>query len=875
MYNLKISFNNPYFLFLIIISFAFVVYLYLKQAKKYRFNRNNILSKVLGLLSMICAVLVMSGVAISYSDVDVTNEVIILVDLSYSSTKEKKIIDEYVFEAIESHDSSCKLGVVTFGKTQIYASSLSFETNTMYYDYMTSETPDNSGSDISSALDYSNSLFTNSNIGKILLITDGIQTDGDALNKAKSLSLLGVIIDVITYSTLEVEDDVFPIQLNNKNANVSSNEATLLEVVLNSTIETDGIISIYDNGELKTNIYTKVNKGSNTLTFEHEFIGNGLHELKIEIDFSNDKNNLNNVLYSYVFINSFDKILILQRENEADIFSTKIDDEINIDIMNINDITIDVNELRKYDQIILMNIANADMKVGFIQILYAYVNDFGGSVLTIGGVKEEFGETVANVYNREDMSGTLYESMLPINAVDYIPPIAIMLVIDSSSSMSDSIQGAKESAIACLDSLDDRDYVGIITYSDKETLVLAPTPMTNRSTIVNAIYSITTTAGATVYSGALKQAGTSLKAINYVNTKHIILVSDGQPGDSANEYLSIVTDNLKGNITTSVIAFGTSSYVMEEVSIYGNGYYYTATDQASLTQALKQDLSMPEIREFVYERFQPEFGTNSYIFQGVTQEEMPYLEGFFGTKIKTSANNILKGEYGQPIYASWSLGRGSVGSFMCDLNGYWSSEFLADSSASIVINAIINSIAPVNKVDLSDIVVSAFQDNFYLDLTINTSISSGDYINVIVTNPISSTNLQTVYEIDDFSGLKTIRLLLDEAGVYEIEIIKYDKYGTEISNYILYQEFSYSLEYNQTYQNQDNTDFITNLVEYGNGSLLEDSSLVYDNLQSSFTNVIDLSVILCSVIIVLLLCDVVVRKFKIVFPWEKNKDRRV
>lgn len=74
--------------------------------------------------------------------------------------------------------------------------------------------------------------------------------------------------------------------------------------------------------------------------------------------------------------------------------------------------------------------------------------------------------------------------------------------------------------------------------------------------------------------------------------------------------------------------------------------------------------------------FQPTFGEYSSIFSGVKEEDIPSLDGFFGTKIKEGAQSLLIGEYGEPIYAQWTYGKGKVGSFMCDLSGHWSEEFV-------------------------------------------------------------------------------------------------------------------------------------------------------------------------------------------------------
>ena len=76
------------------------------------------------------------------------------------------------------------------------------------------------------------------------------------------------------------------------------------------------------------------------------------------------------------------------------------------------------------------------MPGGFIDVLHSYVNDYGGGMLTLGG-KQDDGKT-ANAYNRSDMYGTTYQAMLPIEAINYTPPVAVMIIIDASGSMGES-----------------------------------------------------------------------------------------------------------------------------------------------------------------------------------------------------------------------------------------------------------------------------------------------------------------------------------------------------------------------------------------------------------------------------------------------------
>lgn len=91
-----------------------------------------------------------------------------------------------------------------------------------------------------------------------------------------------------------------------------------------------------------------------------------------------------------------------------------------------------MNDLRQYDEVVLVNIANADMPEGFDVILNSYVHDYGGGLFTVGG-NDENGE--ANAYNKDDLEGTLYQQMLPVQAINYTPPLGVAFLLDISGSM--------------------------------------------------------------------------------------------------------------------------------------------------------------------------------------------------------------------------------------------------------------------------------------------------------------------------------------------------------------------------------------------------------------------------------------------------------
>jgi hypothetical protein len=94
-----------------------------------------------------------------------------------------------------------------------------------------------------------------------------------------------------------------------------------------------------------------------------------LHELSIQLVCAEDGLAINNYYATCVYIQICDKILIIENiEGESESLRTMLNDELNVSVVNVGDplnMPTTVNELREYDQVILVNVANKDMLAGF------------------------------------------------------------------------------------------------------------------------------------------------------------------------------------------------------------------------------------------------------------------------------------------------------------------------------------------------------------------------------------------------------------------------------------------------------------------------------------------------------------------------------
>lgn len=884
MSDFSITFTNPWLLLLIIPGIALLLFGFFRVSKQFRYTRNRVIALSLGAVMTVSCALMLAGVGFSYSIRNDTNEVILLVDASYSNRESEEKKAEFIQSVIAENGNTAELGIVTFGYDQVYAVPLGENSENIYETYRNAPSPDNSATDIAAALEYAQGLFSHPESAKIVVLTDGIETDGEAMDVVASLALAGIRVDFADFSEPLHGEEVQISSVSLPEEVIKTGVNAQLGLSVQSMVSTDALIKVYDNGKEVISQYAELAAGANSLYFTHAFESAGLHELRFEAEGVGDTLSQNNIYYSYVYIDVVDNVLVLQRGDEAERLEQLFSDDFDVTVRNISEAPATLNELRDYDQVILMNVANADMPAGFIDILNSYVYDVGGSLFTVGGTREENGEQVANVYDRQDMSGTLYEEMLPVLAEDYTPPVAVVLVIDISGSMSSAgssgktlMEEAKESAKDGLRALDTRDYVGIVTFGDNANTILDMTPVAEMRRIETAIDRIDYQMSGTVYSNGLERAGSLLRAMRGgVNQKHILLISDGEPSSSDNMYINITESNLAAGITTSCISFTGAVSAAEAIAAAGEGQNYTAANGEELTGKIREDLSNPTLRSFEYETFQPQFGDYSTILNGIDEADIPALDGFFGTRLKNGAQGILVGDYGQPIYAQWDYGKGKVGSFMCDLNGTWSAELLGNDTGQQILRNIVGGLFPQESVAVNEIELSVSRENYTVGVNVYTQINDGESIRIFVNRTENNGTKALVHTInvESFSGNQTINFDITQGGVYEIEVQKLGVDGSVLASNTAYQEFSYSLEYDPFLAENDNAAHIAELAAAGGGKTVGNAAAVFDGLITTFFRTYDPRGVLSVVVIVALLLYVAVRKFKFKWPHEIIREKK-
>ena len=905
MTNFSITFSNPWLLLLLVPAALLTLIPYFRLNKRYRCTRNRIVSMALHVVIMVLAVALLAGLGIDYDLPNDKNEVILLVDASFSEEALTEEKNQFIKDVVDSNNSAFKLGIVTFGYDQVYAAELTKDMSTVYASYLQAPLPDVTATDVESALSYAATLFEYPETARIVLISDVLETDGSVAKTIKSVAAKGIKVDTVYMSDDSRDDEVQLIGMERPEERIEVGSPFSVKLSLQSNYQGTATITPYDNDVAGIPFELELKEGIQDIFVPFEFTLPGLHRMSFEIVAGGDTLAENNVFHSYIYLEIFDDILVIEsNHNESEALCRMLKDELNATVMNIGSVggtLTTVDDLRRYDEIVLVNISNGDMPEGFVALLHTYVHDFGGGLFTICGNAPDSNpndeEWTANAYTREDMYGTLYQDMLPVEAINYTPPTAVMIIIDRSGSMTTYPDGqplpesenkllfAKNGAVECVQLLSERDYVGIMSFSDLYTEHIELTPRTQRDKILAAIEHIDgEKGGGTNFSPALERAGKALAAMTDVENKHIIFISDGEPsaGD-ADRYKFWLQENAKNGITTSFIGVRCATSAKDTMKILLTQYagmseenFHDVVDLNSASSTIKKDLEVNKIMDVNYETFTPKINdVNSPIVEGILQENMPTLDGFYGLKAKEDADVILSGRF-TPIYAQWSYGLGRVGTFACDLNGTWSSSFIDTPEGNAIVNNIVASLFPLEDLKPKEIEVEHEGGNYFTKLNIFTDLIDDQYIEVTVTSPATAGGESEVQTLTAGAGDNYSRLsfTVKTSGIHEIVTRKRSADGTLLAETVIYKALSYSREYN-VFTDKDAAKALSEqLATDGRGIIIEEPYQVYENAAKLRHVDIDPRIPMMIALLILFLLDIAVRKFKWKWPHELIRDRK-
>lgn len=506
---------------------------------------------------------------------------------------------------------------------------------------------------------------------RVLLLTDGNQTQGDALAAAKRIRRQDVQIFTQAYEAEErdevlLEDLLVPIE-------VQKGQSFAVEAIAHATKTSEAAFTLYRDGFKVGERQMTLQPGANSIAFTETQAKEGLtrYELRVAAsdgDFYAD----NNVASGIVSVSGEPRVLLLERnERDARYLARALEAEsIRVEIREGRSMPGRLDELAQYDAVLFSDVPATELSVTQMRLLRSYVEDLGGGFVMIGG-EESFG--LGGYYR------TAIEDVLPLRMRSEkkkdTPSLAMMLIVDKSGSMSgEKIELAKEASIAAVELLNERDYVGVIAF-DHDPYNVVDLQVAGKMGIVQTISQIQAGGGTSIYP-ALAMAQESLFGIA-ATFKHVILLTDGhsQPGDFAG-----IIDQLAGDtVTVSTVGVGNGAdgALLQDIARWGKGRYYFTADAYDIPQIFTKETMSASRSSLVEEPFLPQIFKDHQVIRSIDWEQAPFLFGYVVTSPKATAEVSLITERGDPLLAVWQVGLGRCAAFTSDAKSRWAADWIS------------------------------------------------------------------------------------------------------------------------------------------------------------------------------------------------------
>jgi Ca-activated chloride channel homolog len=323
--------------------------------------------------------------------------------------------------------------------------------------------------------------------------------------------------------------------------------------------------------------------------------------------------------------------------------------------------------LAGYDLVVLSDVGRDALGASATGALGRFVREGGG--LLVAGGPDSFG---SGGYN-----GTPLAALLPVRQEPsdqrQEATLALALVIDRSGSMSGpKMDLTKEAARGTAQMLAPDDLIAVIVFDSQAHPVVRLQPASNRQRILSDIAQIRASGGTNILPG-LREAFDQLFAAR-ARKKHVILLSDGQsPYEGIPE---LIDEAATARITVSAVGVGEGAdqTLLQMIANRGGGRFYHTRDPASIPQIFTRETAEVSRSSVIEEPTRMRAAHRAEALAGLALESAPPLRGYSRLRARPEADLLLATAGGDPLLARWQVGLGQVAAWTSDLANRWSAD---------------------------------------------------------------------------------------------------------------------------------------------------------------------------------------------------------
>ncbi len=852
MSNIEITFETPWMLLLLIPVLAVIILPFLLLTKGRRKSVKKIIPVVLHSVIAVLLVLIMAGMNIVKTSDE--QAVVILADMSFSTNSVKDGMIRDAEELIKLIEENTPVGVIVFAEDQLYSVKPGLGVDKI----IKTEPLGVEATDISAALKYAASVQGTDKALRIILMTDGKQTDGDGEKTARELAAKGIRIDGVYYDSSITTNEV---QISSFTSPVSvyKNKEARFTTEIKSNVKADVRLKLFEDGNQVLEKTMTLGEGSNTAELTVTPSSTGVHTFRLVVESEQDTVKENNEYASCLIVEGKPSVLVVADSVvSGDILKSIIKDNCEVTCVPSYNAPESLVEMCKYDGIILSNANRFYLPLYFDEYIDDYVSKYGRSLMIAGG---------KDTLMYGNMNGSIYQNLLPVEmtieeSTEGVS-VAVMLVIDVSNSMrGEYVALAKQGAIKSLDAMTDNDYVGVVSFHKTANLdvPLLVADKSNKELLTRAISALKTGNG-TYYAEALELATAELSKSD-ADVKHILFLSDGYPSDSG--FYEIIANATTEGITVSTIGLDFSSDTLDYMASVGKGRYYYVESVEELPDIMLSETEQARVSTMIIDDISVSAASGNEFSNILAGQTLPNIKGYLGTTLKDKAEEYMTTEKGHPLFASWGFGFGKVSVFTSDLKAEWTKDWFENDTAADIINSMV--LFTMNDSPIrSSIIVETKTYTKSIKLSIKTSLMDEESTVSVRVN--GSEDEYKAHRL--WAGMYEVSIPTEPNGKYEFEIIEESARGRLMDTYKMTLAAPYSGEYDSF--SPGGEALLQNICSYHEGGVYTDLSELAGIKMNGIKIVFDPVTLFGVIALCLLLVDIGVRKLR----WKDIKNTLV
>jgi len=536
------------------------------------------------------------------------------------------------------------------------------------------------GTDLEKALSLAAAVLPEEHAGRIVLVTDGVETEGALGRVLDDLRSRGVPVDVLEWG-YEFPQEVWLERLDLPRS-VKVGEAYEASVVLSSLQDGSGRLVLRENGQEIFADEVEFTAGKNRFSLPLRLRGPGYYEYlaRIEVPPGRDGWAENNIAVGHLYLEGEGRVLLVTdpsgdprdwRELERALKGA----ERLVERTESYDFPRDAMSLMPYDCVVLANVPADTFDAVQQEALRSAVFNQGTGFLMVGG-KNSFGP---GGYNRTPVEEALPVTM-DVSQRKVMPKGALAIVLHTCEFAAGNTWG-KEIAKAAMRVLSKEDEVGILVYT-----------WDNRGTGAKWLFPLTPAAEydrlVTLINkaeiGDMPDFGTTMRMglaglqASDAAARHMIIISDGDPQPPSP---ALLRQFVSAQTSVSTVAInphgGQDISIMNGIASATGGRYYFAEDAEELPSIFIKEAKTLRRSMIQNKDFTPTVEFPSPVLKGI--DALPELHGYVLTTPKPRAATILEGpeeEDLDPVLATWRYGLGKTAAFTSDLSPNWGRDWI-------------------------------------------------------------------------------------------------------------------------------------------------------------------------------------------------------